>query len=52
MTYNWHKKLFYFFDCPLQLWLGSIFTVFHCNEHMQFVIEMLPIRLASILLFL
>lgn len=51
-TYDWHEKLFDLFERAPHLDVGAICGVLDGDEHVQLVVEMLPVGFASVLLLL
>ena len=53
VKFTYHsEQLLDFVHCSLQLQCCSVLWVFHRDQDMQLIIQMLPIRFASVLLFL
>jgi hypothetical protein len=46
------EKLLDLLDGPLHLELGPVLAVLHSDEHVQLVVQVLPVRLTAILLLL
>ena len=52
MAYGGHEEFFDFINGSLQFDFGSIFRILDSDKYMQLVVQMFPIRFASILLLL